>query len=94
MNIMHMVDLKVTETQQLSIPKQHKLRHVGTRGGTITLWFETDTECEQRVDRTIQIVGTKQRPINPEWEYIGTVNDERYYHTWHVYIEPLKGETI
>lgn len=52
--------------------------------GMVCVWYETDTDTDRMLTRSIVIVGTGHEvPSNAD--YFGTVQDGPY--VWHVYIE-------
>ena len=92
-HIIYKCRLEITDTQIVHLPTTHKLLHVGILNGELFLWAQVSV-YEKRVERTMHVVYTGHNVINPDWEYVGIAVDSSHMFECHVYVEPLKGETI
>lgn len=80
-------DLPVADRQELRLPRDAKLLHVGAQSGHLKLWALVDPEMP-REPVEVCVVGTGH-----EWpdgfRHLGTV-EVTYRQVWHVGVEPRK----
>ncbi len=70
------------DTTELSLPEGAKYRHVAMQGHMICLWVQFNPTAPRQIEHVFKIVGTGH-PIDPAWEYVGTVHDLPF--VWHPY---------
>lgn len=81
-------NVKITDSQEIEMPKGAKVLTVQMLAGHINLWAIVDTDAE-KVKRTFHVYGTGN-PL-PEIDlmrqtrsYVGTVQQAEFY-VWHVF---------
>lgn len=75
-----------TVQDDVVIPANARIVHVGEQGGKVTVWAEVVANpVGVGYARYLVIVGTGH-PIPDRWEHVGTVVQPPW--VWHVYAEP------
>lgn len=84
-------ELKVTDTQVLELPYEHRILTVQNQNGNLCLWAVVDPEDTDTANRTIRIFGTGNDASDLEYyfggdmEYISTVQMNSL--VWHIFID-------
>tara|TARA_R110001599_G_scaffold48928_1_gene140153 strand:- start:175 stop:438 length:264 start_codon:yes stop_codon:yes gene_type:complete len=85
MRTIHKTVLKLEDSQLVSLPKEAKILKVGEQYSKICIWYETDTNIEEKEDKTIIVVGTGHSIPQNAKKYLGTVFLNRGQFVFHVY---------
>ena len=79
--------LRDTWYQELLMPRNANIIHVGEQRNTICLWAEVDIEYEDLEKRAFYLVGTGNMWPPVLVNHIGTVIKKEGRFVWHVYEE-------
>jgi hypothetical protein len=75
--------LTLLDEQQIQIPEGAKILSVQIQNDEICIWALVDTERPKET-RSIGIIGTGNPCWCPNWNYIGTVQQDAF--VWHIFI--------
>jgi hypothetical protein len=86
MRTIHKYEINISDSTKIILPRLHAVVKVALQQAKIQAWAVVDTDCEDKVERTFQVVGTGQAMPTTPLHYLDSVFLSGF--VWHVFTSP------
>jgi len=77
-------ELKITNTQEVSLPIGAEILSAQYQGNQLCIWVMVNDAAEYKRPTVIRIYGTGHKIEETNLEYVATVQDPNYF-VWHIF---------